>query len=63
MKSPTSIIEQLTISFNYYTQDIDDVLAKEFLITAIISHLTKDTDLPKEVVTKFVHLVYLTDHC
>ena len=47
-------------SFKYTTKDVNDVLNKEWLKTAIISHIQHDTGYPKEYIEKIVELIYLT---
>jgi len=58
----TNPITKLQTSFDYYTQDIDEVLSKPFLKVAIVSHITGDTGYPQEFVRRFIDLVYLSDH-
>ena len=59
MKNLKRVIE----CFENQTQDIEDVLYKPYLKTASISHITTDTGLPKEFVSKVVELIYLSEDC
>lgn len=62
---PQQNIYRVLESFDFYTQDIEKVLEKSWLKTAIVSHITKDLcghGIPKSFVKKTVDLIYLSAH-
>ena len=63
MSNPTGLIVDLCTDFNGLTTDIDDVRGKEWLKTAIKSHLhVANQDIAREFTDKLVDLIYLSDH-
>ena len=54
-------IKKMIELFEYNTEDIENVLYKPFLKTAIISHITEQTKYPKSFVKSFVDLVFLSE--
>ena len=63
MSNPTGLIVDLCKDFNGLTTDINDVLSKDWLRTAIKSHLhVANKDIAREFTDKLVDLIYLSDH-
>jgi hypothetical protein len=48
--------------FEDITTDIENVLGKPFLKTAIVSHIKRATKLPEEFVREVVEVIYLSDN-
>ena len=53
-------IERMKTAFLESTKDIKYLWTKEYLIPCIISSMKRFycTDIPKEVITRYVHLVF-----
>ena len=61
--NPTGIIIDLVKSFDYLVQDIENPMYKTWLKDSIKSNMaSQNKDIPREIIDKFVELVYLTDH-
>ena len=61
---PQQNIYRVLESFEFYTQDIENVLDKDWLKTAIVSHITLDLcghGITRSFVKKIVDLVYQSD--
>lgn len=55
-------VEDIIAQFVYLSTDVEDLMTKTWLKTAMISHITERLKLPKEVVEKTVDLIYLADN-
>ena len=56
-----NVIPELMKEFDYFTSDIEDIEEKDFLKTAIISHMRESRkDIPEEIIRRFVNLQFLT---
>ncbi len=56
-------LKRAIVSFEDNTDDIENVLYKEYLKTAIASTIQADTQLPREFCEKVVDLIYLSEDC
>ena len=62
---PQQNIYRILESFEYHTKDIENIFSKEWLKTAIISHIAHDLigdGVPKSFIKKTIDLIYLSDH-
>lgn len=46
-------------SIQYYTQDINNIEAKDFLKPALIGYVYNDTGLPRDYVVRAVNLYFM----
>jgi hypothetical protein len=61
--NPTGMIKDLIKDFDDLVKDIDKPMYKTYLKDCIKSNLERrNKDIPREIIDKFVELVYLTDH-
>ncbi len=51
-------LQAIMDSFQYHSQDVENVLHKPWLKTALCSHIERDTGAPRGYVEKVVNVIY-----
>jgi len=55
-------IKAISKSFDLHTQDIKNVLQKDWLIPAAVSHVAIDTGLPEMMGRKVINQIYQSEY-
>jgi hypothetical protein len=56
-------LKRAITSFEENTDDVENVLYKEYLKPSIAATIVADTGLPREFVDKVVEVIYLSEDC